>query len=176
MLLPAILQVLSLKDSKSARENPGHLDLDLALLRFSSLFAFLYLCLTVVTGAFFDGDAGAESDFPGELHVANGAVEAAQAVLQMAFFMELKNKVMTVYYGRSANFSFLLISLPKVLTTPEEMSSLPGRQAAAFLFLFNLAQWIVLSFEIQKVRFQKKTHKTGPNKIPLLDMCNKSFF
>ncbi len=97
VLLPAILQVLSLEDGKSARENPGHLDLDLALLRFSSLFAFLYLCLTVVTGAFFDGDAaGAASDFPGELHVANGAVEAAQAVLQMAFFMELKNKVMTV--------------------------------------------------------------------------------
>ncbi len=97
VLLPAILQVLSLEDDKSARKNPGHLDLDLALLRFSSLFAFLYLCLTVVTGAFFDGgDAGAASDFPGELHVANGAVEAAQAVLQMAFFMELKNKVMTV--------------------------------------------------------------------------------
>ncbi len=108
VLLPAILQVLSLKDSESARENRGHLDLDLALLRFSSLFAFLYLCLTVVTGAFFDGDAGAESDFPGELHVANGAVEAAQAVLQMAFFMELKSKVTTVY-GRSAiSISFLL--------------------------------------------------------------------
>ncbi len=46
------------------------------------------------------------------------------------------------------------------------MSSLPGRQAAAFLFLFNLAQWIVLSFEIQKVGFQKN----GPNKISLLDV------
>lgn len=29
---------------------------------------------------------------------------------------------------------------------------MPGRQITIFLFLFNLAQWIVFTFEIQKVR------------------------
>lgn len=29
---------------------------------------------------------------------------------------------------------------------------MPGRQVTVFLFLFNLAQWIVFTFEIQKVR------------------------
>ena len=28
----------------------------------------------------------------------------------------------------------------------------PGRQVTAFLFLFNVSQWLVYTFEIQKVR------------------------
>jgi hypothetical protein len=30
--------------------------------------------------------------------------------------------------------------------------SKPGRQITVFLFIFNLAQWLVFTFEIQKVR------------------------
>jgi hypothetical protein len=29
---------------------------------------------------------------------------------------------------------------------------MPGRQVTIFLFLFNLSQWVVFTFEIQKVR------------------------
>lgn len=32
---------------------------------------------------------------------------------------------------------------------------MPGRQVTVFLFLFNLAQWVVFTFEIQKVRASK---------------------
>jgi len=30
--------------------------------------------------------------------------------------------------------------------------SKPGRQVTVFLFLYNLAQWLVFTFEVQKVR------------------------
>ena len=33
----------------------------------------------------------------------------------------------------------------------EDRAEKPGRQVTAFLFFFNLAQWLVISFEIQKV-------------------------
>ena len=35
---------------------------------------------------------------------------------------------------------------------PEKVLSKPGRQITVFMFLFNLAQWLVFTFEIQKVR------------------------
>jgi hypothetical protein len=35
---------------------------------------------------------------------------------------------------------------------PDKEFTKPGRQITIFLFLFNLAQWLVFTFEIQKVR------------------------
>ena len=35
---------------------------------------------------------------------------------------------------------------------PEKFLSKPGRQITVFMFIFNLAHWLVFTFEVQKVR------------------------
>lgn len=39
----------------------------------------------------------------------------------------------------------------------DQMSQKPGREVTVFLFLLNLAQWIVFTFEIQKVSLKLHT-------------------
>jgi len=101
-------------------------DLDETLLRFGSLFTFLYSTFTIITGSF----NGHIEGFPNEVFVLNGVMEIIQCVLQIIFIHNLKEKV-----------------LPDSLREEK-----PGRQITAFLFLFNVSQWLVYTFEIQKVR------------------------
>ena len=58
-----------------------------------------------------------------------------QVVLQLSFISSLKHKE---YFVNSQQ--------------QQSDDIMPGRQITVFLFLFNLAQWIVFTFEIQKVR------------------------
>jgi len=101
-------------------------DLDETLLRFGSLFTFLYSTFTIITGSF---NAHIEN-FPNEVFILNGVLEILQIILQVIFIHNLKEKV-----------------LPESLREEK-----PGRQVTAFLFLFNVSQWLVYTFEIQKVR------------------------
>ncbi|CAM6055213.1 unnamed protein product [Sphagnum tenellum] len=100
--------------------------LDMGLLRFTAFFSYLYHNFTVISGALGEQHAG----FPSALHVINGVVEVAQITTQIIFIMELKKKVVP----------------------HEHREAKPGRQVTVFLFLLNMAQWIVISFEIQKMR------------------------
>jgi len=101
-------------------------DLDETLLRFGSVFTFLYSTFTIITGSF----NGHIEGFPNEVFILNGVMEILQIILQVIFIHNLKEKVM-----------------------PESLQDeKPGRQVTAFLFLFNVSQWLVYTFEIQKVR------------------------
>merc|ERR1712080_293880 len=56
--------------------------------------------------------------------------EIVQAFLQIIFIHNLMDKVL-----------------------PRDMKSeMPGRQICVFMFIFNISQWLVFTFEIQKVR------------------------
>lgn len=66
----------------------------------------------------------------GALHITNGVVEATQIMLQLVFLSVLKHKKLSLGDQRTK----------------------PGRQITMFFFLFNIAQWLVVTFEIQKVR------------------------
>ena len=68
--------------------------------------------------------------------IVNGVMEMIQVVLQLSFITSLKHKE---YFVNSQEQQH-----------PDGI--MPGRQITVFLFLFNLAQWIVFTFEIQKVR------------------------
>ena len=59
------------------------------LLRFTSVFAFLYMIFTIITGAFNTN----VMNFPDELHIVNGVVSIVQICLQIAFISNLKHKV-----------------------------------------------------------------------------------
>ena len=59
-----------------------------------------------------------------------------QVVLQLSFISSLKHKEYVVNSQQQQQSDEIM----------------PGRQLTVFLFLFNLAQWIVSTFEIQKVR------------------------
>merc|ERR1719350_1434384 len=68
-------------------------------------------------------------DFPYQVHIVNGIVEIIQVFLQIIFIHNLMDKVL-----------------------PREMKSeMPGRQICAFMFIFNISQWLVFTFEIQKL-------------------------
>lgn len=104
----------------------SEMDLDMKLLRFTSLFAYIYMIFTIITGVFHTNII----EFPNELHVVNGCVSIIQITMQIAFIDNLKHKVIP----------------------PDKEFTKPGRQITVFLFLFNIAQWLVFTFEIQKVR------------------------
>jgi len=110
---------------KSPSDEEGF-DLDETLLRFGSVFTFLYSTFVIITGSF----NGHIEGFPNEVFILNGILEIMQAILQVIFIHNLKEKV-----------------LPESLRDEK-----PGRQVTAFLFLFNVSQWLVYTFEIQKVR------------------------
>ena len=65
------------------------MDLDMTLLRFTSIFSFLYMIFTIITGAFNNN----VEDFPNELNIVNGVVAITQIILQISFIYNLKNKV-----------------------------------------------------------------------------------
>jgi len=114
-------------ENKDTDESDISNDLDMFLLRFTSFFSFMYMIFTIITGAFNQH----VDDFPNELHIINGVCDLTQVFLQICFIHSLKQKA---YMNTSQEYI------------------MPGRQVTVFLFLFNLAQWIVFTFEIQKVR------------------------
>ena len=65
------------------------MDLDMTLLRFTSIFSFLYMIFTIITGAFNNN----VENFPNELNIVSGSVAIVQISLQIAFIYNLKNKV-----------------------------------------------------------------------------------
>ena len=95
----------------------------------------MYVIFTIITGCF---NAKIEG-FPNELHVINGVFEMLQLFLQLCFISSLKLKE----------------SLDHNPNYQQPHRNMPGRQITIFLFLFNLAQWFVFTFEIQKVRSSK---------------------
>lgn len=65
------------------------MDLDMSLLRFTSIFSFLYMIFTIITGAFNNHVV----DYPNELNIINGIVAIIQICMQVSFIYSLKNKV-----------------------------------------------------------------------------------
>ena len=53
----------------------------------------------------------------------------------------------------------------------QQKKTMPGRQITIFLFLFNLAQWIVFTFEIQKVRASKVEEGNNYSAVDLIEKC-----
>ncbi len=70
------------------------MDLDMSLLRFTSVFSFLYMIFTIITGTF---NSNLEN-FPNELNIVNGCVAIIQTCMQISFIYNLKNKV-TLTFG-----------------------------------------------------------------------------
>jgi len=106
-------------------EEEGY-NLDDTLLRFGAFFVFVYNNFTIISGSFMQESP----DFPYQVHIANGIVEILQVILQIIFLHNLNEKVL-----------------------PQELKSImPGRQICIFMFLFNISQWLVFTFEVQKVR------------------------
>ena len=106
--------------------NRSSFDLDVILLRFGSFFAFMHAIVTLITGSLVGAD-----DFiytHGHLHRAIGVVDIIQITLQVLFLKQLKQKDLTT----------------------DHKNGKPGRQMALFLFFTNIAEWIVLTFMIQK--------------------------
>lgn len=91
-LLFGIYQIQALND-KSEFEADSDLrassSLDLSLLRFTAFFAYLYICFTIITGAF----NAHFHNFPNGLHIVNGVTEAIQITLQIVFIYDLQHKV-----------------------------------------------------------------------------------
>ena len=115
---------------QNQEENHTHsMDLDTFLLKFTSFFILIYMIFTLITGAF----NKEIEDFSHDLHIINGVCEILQIVLQLSFIAILKRKE----------------------NLDDSEQNMPSRQATFFLFLFNLSQWIVITFEIQKVRASK---------------------
>ena len=65
------------------------MDMDMSLLRFTSVFSFLYMIFTIITGTF---NSNLEN-FPNELNIVNGCVAITQICMQISFIYNLKNKV-----------------------------------------------------------------------------------
>ena len=63
-------------------------DLDMTLLRFTSVFTFLYMIFIVITGSFSDKYQHYKA-----LNVTYGVVSMIQVVLQVALIYNLKNRV-----------------------------------------------------------------------------------
>jgi len=101
-------------------------NLDDSLLRFGATFVFIYSTFSIITGSFMND----VEDFPYQLHIVNGTIEILQVFLQIIFIHNLMDKVVS-----------------------EDMKiKMPGRQICMFMFLFNISQWLVFSFETQKLR------------------------
>merc|ERR1712223_565558 len=101
-------------------------NLDDTLLRFGATFVFIYSTFTIITGSFMNNI----EEFPYQLHIVNGVVEITQVFLQIIYVHNLMDKVVS-----------------------EDMKAkMPGRQICMFMFLFNISQWLVFTFETQKLR------------------------
>lgn len=64
-------------------------DFDMSLLRFTSIFYFLYMIFSIITGSF----NLHIKHFPNWLTVLNGIVTIVQICMQIAFIYDLKHKV-----------------------------------------------------------------------------------
>jgi hypothetical protein len=80
-------QLLDFRDPSKA-EIGAEGDLDMMLLRFCSIFTFLYLIFVIITGSFHDG-----LQYYKTLNVTFGVVSMVQVVLQIALIYNLKNRV-----------------------------------------------------------------------------------
>ena len=65
------------------------MDLDMTLLRFTSIFSFLYMIFTIITGAF----NNEVENYPNELNIISGVVAIIQICMQISFIYNLKHKV-----------------------------------------------------------------------------------
>ena len=69
------------------------MDLDMTLLRLTSIFSFLYMIFTIISGAFNNHVV----DYPNELNIVNGTVAIIQICMQISFIYNLKNKVQLAF-------------------------------------------------------------------------------
>ena len=60
--------------------------------RFGSVFTFLYSTFVIITGSF----NGHIEGFPNEVFILNGILEIMQAILQVIFIHNLKEKVTSI--------------------------------------------------------------------------------
>ena len=81
-------QLLDFRDPSKA-EIGAEGDLDMMLLRFCSIFTFLYLIFVIITGSFHDDGF----QYYKTLNVTFGVVSMVQVVLQIALIYNLKNRV-----------------------------------------------------------------------------------
>merc|ERR1712241_440676 len=88
----------------------------------------MYSIFSIITGAFAPLDNIGITH--GQLLIANGVLEIIQIQFQISFLFNLKEKILQ----------------------EEQENKRPGRQYVTFSFLFNISQWLVLTFEIQKFR------------------------
>ena len=127
-----IMKIQILKDEPRVRNlntKRSSFDADTALLRFSACFLIIYAVFTCLNGCLLCFDESSVESGHGPLQIALGAIEIVQVTLQLQFLTELKHKVLPV----------------------EMREIMPGRQHVIFLFFLNFSQWIILTFETQKV-------------------------
>jgi hypothetical protein len=84
----AEMQQLNFRDPDRNHINT-EMDLDLALLRFTSIFSFLYMIFTIITGTF----NGHLENYPNELNIVNGCIAITQICMQISFIYNLKHRV-----------------------------------------------------------------------------------
>jgi hypothetical protein len=83
----AEIQQLSFRDL-TRRHITIEMDLDMTLLRFTSIFTFLYMIFTTITGTFNKNVKNFQA-----LNVAYGVMSVTQITLQIAYIYNLKNRV-----------------------------------------------------------------------------------
>ena len=154
-IIVLVIGIAELNHLKTKQENLNTSDLDMLLLKFTSFFSFVYMTFTIITGCF----CSHIKDFPNEVHLINGVCEMFQIFLQLVMNLEKfsSNQCLT-NLGLCLSQCFISSLKNKEwvgVVTPNSREIMPGRQITIFLFLFNLAQWIVFTFEIQKVRASK---------------------
>jgi hypothetical protein len=81
-------QQLHLRELETKNEQNGS-DLDMSLLRLTSIFFFLYNIFTIITGSF----NMHIKHFPNWLNIVNGSVSILEICMQIAFIHNLKSKV-----------------------------------------------------------------------------------
>lgn len=101
--------------------------LDMVLLYFTGFFSYLYMIFTIITGAFHAFLA----DFAGHMHIVNGVLQISQIALQTVYIKCLKHKDLQIGGKKGPEHS---------------------RQLVSFLILYNLSQWIVVTFELPRLR------------------------
>jgi hypothetical protein len=74
------------------------MDLDMTLLRFTSVFSFLYMIFTIITGAFNNNVV----DFPNELNIVSGSVAILQ-IWDRFYEISLRPKTLPIKFS-SSNF------------------------------------------------------------------------
>jgi len=120
-----VIRRLKHRDTHHLHSHNEMYNLDDTLLRFGAIFVLIYNIFTIITGSFMKEG----SNFPFEIHILNGIVEIVQVILQIIFIHNLMDKCLQ----------------------KETEDKMPGRQICMFMFVFNISQWLVFTFEIQKL-------------------------